>query len=197
MKKVCSKCGEVKPLTEYSRDKRRKDGRRANCKKCQAEQDRQYRERKKSMSNSADNADWQKEKKILYAQLNGVQRQLALEREEWERERKALKQARKDFEGRIRRLREQMTQLEIQRDMWQRRAHQAEANKWSFNFGGDDNGLKVFAAFVGLPETASAAEIKRAFRKAKAEAHPDNTEGREQVSARYNSAYDLFMQLYK
>lgn len=33
--KRCSKCGETKPLDQFSRDKRTKDGRRSNCKGCQ------------------------------------------------------------------------------------------------------------------------------------------------------------------
>lgn len=34
MTKRCSKCGEVKPLEEFSRDSRRRDGRRSACKMC-------------------------------------------------------------------------------------------------------------------------------------------------------------------
>lgn len=201
MKKACSKCGEIKPITEFSRDRRRADGHRANCKKCQAEQDRQYRQRKKSPRNnnsrvSADSAEWQREKEMLYAQLNGVQRQQAVERKEWERERDALKKARADFEGRIRRLRQQVTQLETECGMWQRKAHESEARRRSSSVDGD-NGLKIFAAIVGLTETEDPAEIKKAFRKARATAHPDNASGRDWISARYNSAYDLFTELYK
>jgi len=32
--KKCTKCGEEKELTEFSRDKRKKDGRRSSCKVC-------------------------------------------------------------------------------------------------------------------------------------------------------------------
>lgn len=32
--KVCSKCGMEKPLTEFGRDKKGKQGRRADCKEC-------------------------------------------------------------------------------------------------------------------------------------------------------------------
>jgi hypothetical protein len=32
--KVCTKCGEVKPITEFYRDKANKDGRRPSCKSC-------------------------------------------------------------------------------------------------------------------------------------------------------------------
>lgn len=34
MTKACTKCGEVKPLSEYSRDRRLRDGKRAVCKPC-------------------------------------------------------------------------------------------------------------------------------------------------------------------
>ncbi|OLN23710.1 hypothetical protein BTO30_02945 [Domibacillus antri] len=59
-----------------------------------------------------------------------------------------------------------------------------------------DNGLAVFAAMVGLPETATVQEVDRAFRKARAKAHPD-AGGNEWVSARYNTGYDKFKRLYK
>lgn len=42
--KACTKCGEVKPLDEFYKDKRRVDGRRPHCKKCVAEYRRRYRE---------------------------------------------------------------------------------------------------------------------------------------------------------
>lgn len=42
--KACSKCGEVKSLDEYSRDKSKRDGRGTQCKTCKAEYYRCYRE---------------------------------------------------------------------------------------------------------------------------------------------------------
>lgn len=42
MTKACTKCGEVKPLSEYSRDRRLRDGRRADCKTCQAKRKAAY-----------------------------------------------------------------------------------------------------------------------------------------------------------
>lgn len=36
MVRKCSKCSEVKPLDDFSRDKRNKDGRQASCKKCES-----------------------------------------------------------------------------------------------------------------------------------------------------------------
>lgn len=32
--KVCSKCGEMKPLEEFGNEKRTKDGKRAECRDC-------------------------------------------------------------------------------------------------------------------------------------------------------------------
>ena len=41
--KACSKCGEVKPLEDYSPDKQNKDGRQSACKTCKAASQRAYR----------------------------------------------------------------------------------------------------------------------------------------------------------
>jgi len=41
--KKCNKCGIQKPLVEFSRDKRAKDGRRSHCKSCIAQYRAQYR----------------------------------------------------------------------------------------------------------------------------------------------------------
>ena len=41
--KKCNKCGEIKPLTEFSKDKLRKDGHRSQCKGCA----KRYREENK------------------------------------------------------------------------------------------------------------------------------------------------------
>lgn len=42
--KTCTKCGETKPLEEFHRNKRRKDGRYPYCKLCKSADDRAYRE---------------------------------------------------------------------------------------------------------------------------------------------------------
>lgn len=42
-KKRCTKCGCVKPLGEFSKDKRRSDGRHAQCKACRNAYSAQYR----------------------------------------------------------------------------------------------------------------------------------------------------------
>lgn len=41
--KICSKCEEEKPLCEYNADSRRKDGKRASCKLCDAVQKKRIR----------------------------------------------------------------------------------------------------------------------------------------------------------
>lgn len=41
--KRCTQCGEVKPLEQYARNVRKRDGRRSECKACQAEAQRQSR----------------------------------------------------------------------------------------------------------------------------------------------------------
>lgn len=61
--------------------------------------------------------------------------------------------------------------------------------------GGKDNGMRIFAHMVGLSDSASPTEIRRAFRKAQAKAHPDSHD-REWVSTRYNTAAEVFTELY-
>lgn len=41
--KSCSKCEEEKPFSEFNADNRRKDGKRASCRTCDAIQKRQIR----------------------------------------------------------------------------------------------------------------------------------------------------------
>ena len=41
--KDCSKCGEEKPYGEFNADSRRKDGKRASCKTCDAAQKKRIR----------------------------------------------------------------------------------------------------------------------------------------------------------
>ena len=43
--KTCSKCGVEKPLEDYSKEKRRKDGLCGTCRECKAAEHRAYRER--------------------------------------------------------------------------------------------------------------------------------------------------------
>ena len=44
MSKACTKCGVVKPLDGFHRDKGKGDGRRSDCKECMREYLRRYRE---------------------------------------------------------------------------------------------------------------------------------------------------------
>ena len=41
--KACSKCGEMKPLSEFNKETRAKDGRRSPCKECDRKRKREYR----------------------------------------------------------------------------------------------------------------------------------------------------------
>jgi|GEM_PF-3043553 len=45
--KSCAKCGEIKPLTEFNKDSRAKDGYRTDCKACKQKLDEAYRELKR------------------------------------------------------------------------------------------------------------------------------------------------------
>jgi len=40
--KRCSKCGEVKPLEEFHRDRSKKQGRRSRCRECERQYERAY-----------------------------------------------------------------------------------------------------------------------------------------------------------
>lgn len=42
--KTCTKCEEELPLDEFNADKRRKDGKRASCRKCDAKQKKNIRD---------------------------------------------------------------------------------------------------------------------------------------------------------
>ena len=45
MNKICSKCGESKPISKFNRDRSRKDGFASRCKACKKEDARDYYER--------------------------------------------------------------------------------------------------------------------------------------------------------
>lgn len=67
--KTCTKCGEEKPLTDYSRDKSKRDGLRAQCKACRKAYDAAY-VRKNAARISAKNAEYYAERKeVLLAQM--------------------------------------------------------------------------------------------------------------------------------
>lgn len=44
-KKVCRNCGSRKPVTEFRRDCRQKDGHQHRCRTCRARWDKQYRQK--------------------------------------------------------------------------------------------------------------------------------------------------------
>lgn len=46
--KVCTKCGQLKPLSGFSKDKAKKDGLKTQCKECMHEASAEWRERKKA-----------------------------------------------------------------------------------------------------------------------------------------------------
>lgn len=83
----------------------------------------------------------------------------------------------------------QRTIEKLQRDI------EAE-RKFKSSFSFSDKSMGVFAEIVGVATDSSAYEIDRAFRKARAKAHPDGG-GNDWVSQRYNSTYDMFRRLHK
>ncbi|WP_096189992.1 helix-turn-helix domain-containing protein [Evansella halocellulosilytica] len=83
-----------------------------------------------------------------------------------------------------------------QKDEIRRLERERDAYLMSSMFGGSDNGLKIFAHFVGLRETATISEIEKEFRKARGKVHPDRG-GNTWASSRYNAGYDLFREIYK
>jgi hypothetical protein len=53
--KPCSKCGEVKPLSEYHRAPNTRDGHAARCKACRREDTTGYRIRRREAEKAAEN----------------------------------------------------------------------------------------------------------------------------------------------
>ena len=45
--KVCSKCGEDKPLDQYADDQRKKDGKYSACRECHSKLNREWRKNNK------------------------------------------------------------------------------------------------------------------------------------------------------
>lgn len=58
--KTCTKCGVVKPLDEYGRNKSKRGGRQTECKTCAAERQRRYRE--ENLEREAENTRRYREK---------------------------------------------------------------------------------------------------------------------------------------
>lgn len=102
--KHCTKCGEIKPLTEYCLDKRNKDGRGPWCLSCNREI------RKKNYNANpepkrAKNAEWYKENKEKFRERRNETTQAwrAANREHYlEQKREKAAEYRKEFPERIR-----------------------------------------------------------------------------------------------
>ena len=67
--KTCTRCGEVKPLEAYSRDRRTADGRRSRCKTCQRSESAAWRE-----SHPDYHSAWYSSHKALKSTLNAAYR---------------------------------------------------------------------------------------------------------------------------
>ena len=76
MQKACTRCGEVKPLAEYSADKRAKTGTQSTCKLCQAEIRKARREKDHAAAKAwrERNAEKVAEKKKKYRQATKLKR---------------------------------------------------------------------------------------------------------------------------
>ena len=76
MSKTCTKCGVVKPLDDFHRDKRSPDGRRSDCKECVRECKRSYYEenrdkmRERNRRYHEENRDKVRERKHRYYEEN-------------------------------------------------------------------------------------------------------------------------------
>lgn len=63
-KRVCSKCGETKPLEEFDKDKNGKNGIKSFCKECRRAMQRKYQKAKTSAKQSSKNAEPSVETKL-------------------------------------------------------------------------------------------------------------------------------------
>lgn len=93
MTKVCSRCKEEKPLGEFGKNQRKKDGLSCSCKLCERERDRRYREenREKRRENDrryeVENREYRVERnRILYAQQQKVSHAMATKTGRWTQE---------------------------------------------------------------------------------------------------------------
>ena len=68
--KECSKCKEFLPLNKFNNDKRRKFGKRSQCKSCYKEQSATKITKSKVYSKNFKNSDSEKEEKISYTLIN-------------------------------------------------------------------------------------------------------------------------------
>ena len=63
--KTCTKCGETKPLEEFHKHKGRSDGRATQCKACNLEQQRKYRERNREKLRDLNRNYYQRNRETL------------------------------------------------------------------------------------------------------------------------------------
>jgi hypothetical protein len=76
LSKVCSKCQETKPLSEFHKDKSKKDGLRKECKECRSRYSQQYHKQNKEKINeynkhwATENEDWLKNYYKNYRETN-------------------------------------------------------------------------------------------------------------------------------
>ena len=85
--KVCAKCKVWKPLGEYNKNKNCKDGMRSECKKCQKEYNKQYRENNKERIKEV-NKQWKENNKEYYKEY----------KKQWEKNNKEyIKEQRKQY----------------------------------------------------------------------------------------------------
>lgn len=68
--KECSKCKESLPLNKFNNDKRRKFGKRSQCKSCYKERSNTKITKAKVYLKSSKNSDPEKEDKISYTLIN-------------------------------------------------------------------------------------------------------------------------------
>ncbi len=73
MNKVCTKCKENKPLEEYYKDSRAKDGRRPECKGCHNAMKKKYNKSDKGKTTKAEYRESDKGK-LVYAKANAEYR---------------------------------------------------------------------------------------------------------------------------
>lgn len=100
--KRCTRCGETKPLEEFGRDRRKRDGRASRCRACQAEYLRAYRKanreaiRERERAYREANREAIRERSREYYERN---REAILEqqREHWKANREALLERHREY----------------------------------------------------------------------------------------------------
>ena len=84
MEKQCNKCGELKPLSKFSKDKSKKGGIRTTCKDCDAIVGRAYRQNNKEHLREK-NRRWRKENpeasNAIYARYRATEKRRKVARE--------------------------------------------------------------------------------------------------------------------